>query len=57
MVPAALDVDAVHYAKLRNRFLLSFDTGAVIDGIPFSDEDILDFDVVTGEVELAGDSS
>ena len=47
----ALDVDAAQDLG-GGIFLLSFDTAGEVDGIPFSDEDVLRFDGVTWSIEL-----
>lgn len=65
-VAAGLDLDAASVGP-DGRLLLSFDTSGSIDGIPFDDEDVLEFDPETliwtpslafdGSVDASGDPS
>ena len=56
-VPDALDLDAAHYIESNGNLALSFDTGGVIGGVAFDDEDVLEFDPGSGLWELAFDGS
>ena len=50
-VPAGLNLDAAHYLG-EDRVALSFDGGGSLPGVVFADEDVLEYDLVTGEWEI-----
>jgi hypothetical protein len=55
-IPSALDVDAAHL-QADGTLLVSFDTPGAVDGVSFHDEDVLAFDLGTGDWSIAVDGS
>lgn len=56
-IPAGPDLDALHFVPETGRLFLSFDTGGMVGGTVFSDEDLLEHDIVGGGWSLAYDGS
>jgi hypothetical protein len=56
-VTAGLDLDGVYRNLDTGHLLLSFDGSGSLGGIPFDDEDVLDFDPATGAYAFAYDGS
>lgn len=54
---SAVDLDAMHFATESGDFYLSFDTGGMVDGGVFSDEDLLRFAPGSGNWFMAYDGS
>jgi hypothetical protein len=56
-VPAGLDLDGVYRNLDDNHLLLSFDGSGSLGGIPFDDEDVLDFNPASSTYAFAYDGS
>jgi hypothetical protein len=56
-VPGSLDLDAVHHIDANGNLAVSFDTSAMVGGITFDDEDVLEYDVGGDSWELVFDGS
>lgn len=56
-IDPGLDVDAAHFDGDSGRILLSLDSAGTIDGVVFSDEDILQYDPAGGTWQQAYDGS
>jgi len=54
-VAAGLDVDALHCIQSNGHLLLSFDGSGVLGGVPFSDEDVLEYAPGSGTFAIAYD--
>lgn len=54
---AGVDLDALHFATDNGHLFLSFDTGGMIVGTTFGDEDLLEHDLDGGNWSMAYDGS
>jgi hypothetical protein len=50
-VPAGLNLDAAHFLG-EEKLALSFDGSGSLPGVTFADEDVLEYDLVTGDWEI-----
>lgn len=56
-VPVGADLDALHFAAETGRYYMSFDSGGMINGTTFSDEDLLEHNPGASSWTLAYDGS
>ncbi|MCI0527676.1 MAG: hypothetical protein L0Y56_09560 [Nitrospira sp.] len=56
-VAAGLDLDGAHYQNGNGHLLLSFDGSGIVGGVPFDDEDILEYTPGSNTWELVYDGS
>ena len=56
-VDGALDLDAAHHIDANGHLLLSFDGSGTVGGVAFDDEDVLEYDPLSGTWLLAYDGS
>ncbi|RLA18671.1 MAG: hypothetical protein DRQ56_07025 [Gammaproteobacteria bacterium] len=55
-VSIGMDVDGVHYVSATGTILMSFDTGGIVGGIAYADEDIIEYNPIGSTYELALDA-
>jgi hypothetical protein len=56
-IDPALDLDAADFLNQTGNLLVSFDGSGVVEGVVFDDEDVLEYDLNTGDWSLAWDAS
>lgn len=56
-IDSSLDLDAAHNVASNGHLLVSFDTSGAIAGVSFNDEDVLEYDPLTGTWLLSFDAT